>query len=61
MKIPITGVCKKSARLNIHTMCKMILKISIISMIVLTIEIEILMLKLSKGKLDNPEKVTSSL
>jgi len=42
-------------------MCKMILKISIISMIVLTIEIEILMLKLSKGKLDNPEKVTSSL
>ena len=53
MKIPITGVCKKSARFMFHT--KMIQKISIMPMIVivLTIEIEILM-KLSKGNLDNP-------
>ena len=55
MKIPKTGVCKKSARFMFHTISKMIQKISIMPMIVivLTIEIEILM-KLSKGNLDNP-------
>ena len=45
MKIPKTGVCKKSARFMFHTISKMIQKISIMPMIVIVLTIKIKILR----------------